>query len=178
MPCVSLSVCLESVLWQNGWMDPDAVWGGEWGRSRDGRIRRGGDLRRRTGSYVGEFGASHCNQWGLCCTFVREQRVLPKLLWGGLVCIAEKLWQSCTVCFCYLSLQCFDTVGWRQEEHPARKKLNDGVLAWLSVWSVVQLICIWSSWCHCHQSSLASVISRIVYLSCAGLPRLSWKKGR
>ena len=32
-----------------------------------------------------------------------------------------------------------------QEEHPARKKLSDGVLAWLYVWSVVQLICIWSS---------------------------------
>ena len=37
-------------------------------------------------------------------------------------------------------LQCFDTVVGRQEEHPAR-----GVLAWLSVWSVVQMICIWSS---------------------------------
>jgi len=33
----------------------------------------------------------------------------------------------------------------RQEEHPARKKLSDGVLVWLSVWSVVQMICIWSS---------------------------------
>jgi len=22
--------------------------------------------------------------------------------------------------------------------------------AWLSVWSVVQMICIWSSWCHCY----------------------------
>jgi len=32
-----------------------------------------------------------------------------------------------------------------QEEHPARKKLSDGVLAWLSVWSLVQMICIWSS---------------------------------
>jgi len=32
-----------------------------------------------------------------------------------------------------------------QEEHPARKKLSDGVPAWLSVWSLVQMICIWSS---------------------------------
>jgi len=24
------------------------------------------------------------------------------------------------------------------------------VLAWLSDWSEVQMICIWSSWCHCH----------------------------
>jgi len=27
---------------------------------------------------------------------------------------------------------------------------NGEVLAWLSVWSEVQTICIWSSWCHCH----------------------------
>jgi len=31
-----------------------------------------------------------------------------------------------------------------QEEHPACKKLSGGVLAWLSVWSEVQ-ICIWPS---------------------------------
>jgi len=30
------------------------------------------------------------------------------------------------------------------------KKLSGKVLAWLSVWSEVQMICIWSSWCHCH----------------------------
>ena len=30
------------------------------------------------------------------------------------------------------------------------KKLSVDVLAWLSVWSEVQMICIWSSWCHCH----------------------------
>jgi len=34
-------------------------------------------------------------------------------------------------------LQCFDTVGWTREEHPACKKLSDEVLAWLSVWSEV-----------------------------------------
>jgi len=28
--------------------------------------------------------------------------------------------------------------------------LSDEVLAWLSVWIEVQIICIWSSWCHCH----------------------------
>jgi len=44
-------------------------------------------------------------------------------------------------------LQCFDTVGWdgRQEEHPACKNLSGEVLAWLSVWSKAQMICIWSS---------------------------------
>jgi len=30
------------------------------------------------------------------------------------------------------------------------QKMSDEVLAWLSMWSKVQLICIWSSWCHCH----------------------------
>jgi len=33
----------------------------------------------------------------------------------------------------------------RQEEHPACKKLSDEVLAWLSICSKVQMICIWSS---------------------------------
>jgi len=34
---------------------------------------------------------------------------------------------------------------WHQEEHPACKKLSDEVLAWLSGWSNVQMICMWSS---------------------------------
>jgi len=37
----------------------------------------------------------------------------------------------------------------RQEEHPACE-FSGQVLAWLSVWSEVQMICISSSWCHCH----------------------------
>ena len=60
------------------------------------------------------------------------------------------------VCFSALTL----LVG-RQEGHPACVKLSGGVLAWLSVWSEVQT-CIWSSWCHCHSLSLASVKSRLV----------------
>ena len=39
-------------------------------------------------------------------------------------------------------------VGW-QEGHPACKKLSGEVLVWLFVRSEVQMICIWSSWCHC-----------------------------
>ena len=31
-----------------------------------------------------------------------------------------------------------------QEQHAACKKLSDVVLTWLYVWSVVQMICIWS----------------------------------
>jgi len=37
------------------------------------------------GQFGGEFGASHCNQWGLCSIIVRERCILPKLLWGGLL---------------------------------------------------------------------------------------------
>ena len=58
----------------------------------------------------------------------------------------------------------------RQEGHPACKKLNGGVLAWLSVWSEMQT-CIRPSWCHCHALSLAPVKSSLV------LPfwyRLTW----
>ena len=36
-----------------------------------------------------------------------------------------------------------------QQEHSACKILSGEVLVWLSVWSE-QIICIWSSWCHCH----------------------------
>jgi len=49
----------------------------------------------------------------------------------------------------------------RQEGHLACKKLSGGVLAWLSVWSEVQT-CIWTSRCHFHSLSLASVKSRLV----------------
>ena len=50
----------------------------------------------------------------------------------------------------------------RQEGHTACKKLSGGVLQWLSVWSEVQIVCIWPSWWHCHSLSLASVKSRLV----------------
>ena len=60
-----LSVCLsvgpESVLWQNGWLDPDGVLGGEWDRSRDGCIRWGWSSKWM-GSFGGKCEASHCKQ--------------------------------------------------------------------------------------------------------------------
>jgi len=36
-----------------------------------------------------------------------------------------------------------------QEENLACKILSDDVLAWLSIWNEVQVICVSSSWCHC-----------------------------
>jgi len=47
----------------------------------------------------------------------------------------------------------------RQERHPACENLSE-VLASLSVWSEMQMTCIWYSYYHCHLSSLASVKSR------------------
>jgi len=38
------------------------------------------------------------------------------------------------------------------------------------------MICIWFSWCHCRPIISCFVKTRMVYLSGAGLPRLSWKK--
>ena len=43
-----------------------------------------------------------------------------------------------------LSVSALTLLVGRQEGHPACKKLSGGVLAWLSVWSEVQ-ICIWPS---------------------------------
>jgi len=51
---------------------------------------------------------------------------------------------------CKSCVHCFDSVDWASEEHLVCIKLSDEVLTWLSVWSEVQMICIWSNWCHCH----------------------------
>ena len=58
-------------------------------------------------------------------------------------------------------------------------KLNDEVLAWSSVWSKVQIVCIWCSWCHGHPitpSFLASLKPRWFYRYVSDFSRLSrWK---
>ena len=37
-----------------------------------GVLDGGGDRQRGRGSFEGEFGASHCNQWGLCCIVLQK----------------------------------------------------------------------------------------------------------
>jgi len=57
-------------------------------------------------------------------------------------------------------------------------KLSDEMLAWLSVWCEVQVICIWSSWCYCQPAThhlLLHYNPEWFNLSGTGLPRLSWK---
>jgi len=88
----------------------------------------------------------------------------PANAWPSPIQLTHYAWQL----FCAFSALTL-LVLW-QEGHPVCKKLSGGVLAWLSVWSEVQ-ICIWPSWCHCHSLSLALVKSRLV------LPfwyRLTW----
>ena len=64
----------------------------------------------------------------------------------------------------------------RQEGHLACKTLSSGVLAWLSVWSEVQ-ICIRPSWCQRHSLSLASLKSRLVLPFWYWLTRVVPEKG-
>jgi len=42
--------------------------------------------------------------------------------------------------------------GIRKSIRPVKNE--DEVLAWLSVGGKVQMICIWSGWCHCHPINL------------------------
>jgi len=69
----------------------------------------------------------------------------------------------------------------RQKEHPACKRLTEDVLTWLSVWSEVQVICTWSSWCHCHpiiscfmktQTGLTFLV--LAYPGCPGKEVVKW----
>ena len=78
-----------------------------------------------------------------------EKTVIPKIYYQKLI--------GAPSAFSALTL----LVG-QQEGHPACKKLSGGVLAWLFVWSDVQ-ICIWPRRCHCHSLSLASVKSGLVF---------------
>ena len=67
-----------------------------------------------------------------------------------------------------------------QEEHMACNKLSDEVLVWLSVWSKVQTVCIWSSTYHCHPKtpqSLDSFKSRLVLPFWYWLTQVVRKKG-
>jgi len=77
-------------------------------------------------------------------------------------------------------LLCFYAVGWVTGKASILYKLSGEVLAWLSVCSEVQMICIWSSWCHSTPSSLASLKSRFTFLGsaypdCPEKEAIKWK---
>jgi len=54
-------------------------------------------------------------------------------------------------------------------------KLSDEVLVWLSAWSEVQTICIWSGWCHHHpiMSCFIKIQNYVTFPvpACPGCPR-------
>jgi len=64
----------------------------------------------------------------------------------------------------------------------ASKKLSVKVLMWLSVWCRVQIMCIWSSWCHCHliisclisEGSIYSIFLVLAYVCCPGKEDTKW----
>jgi len=83
-----------------------------------------------------------------------------------------------TACLAFSALM--PLIG-HQEEHLACKNLSDEVPEWISIWSEVQIICIWSSWCHCHlmiscfiKIQIGSPILVPAYLGCPGKEAVKW----
>ena len=112
-----------------------------------------------------------------CCKW---RKMIKDVRWSGWVWVGECFfWYWPTrvvpdkrplngcVCVCVLSTDTdnsFDTVGWASGKATGLYKLSDWVFLWLSVCSDLQIVCIWSSWCHSVQtlSSLASFKCRLV----------------
>jgi len=74
---------------------------------------------------------------------------------------AHKQWICYRRFMTYRTTSCafsaFDTVGWASGRAPGLQKLNEEVLVWLSACSEVQIVCIWSSWYHCHHQTPSSL---------------------
>ena len=71
---VGRSVCLSSALWRNSGSDPDAVWHRRSDGYRDEAGRAVWGSVHWKGYFGGEFGARHCNQWGLYGVDVQQRR--------------------------------------------------------------------------------------------------------
>jgi len=90
-------------------------------------------------------------------------------------CGRQFLFRSCLFTFCLL---CFETVGSAAGRAYGLWKSSDKVLVCLSVWTEVQIVCIWSSWCHCipkpysHgcSSSSSSAVFALVFFACHSIP--------
>ena len=99
-PSVGRSVCLcpESVLWQNGWLDPDAAWDGEWGRSRDGCIRLGWWSSKGRGSFGINLGRPIVTNGNLLPSCARATRS-SQITLGGLVLLGSHTYSVRVFCF-------------------------------------------------------------------------------
>ena len=93
-------------------------------------------------------------------------------------CNTDKSLMSNTALFYYMPSvlwRCW--LGGRKSIQPV-KNLSDGMLAWLFVWSEVQMTCIWFSWCYWHPIISASAKSTMVHPSGTSSHGWSWTKGR
>jgi len=122
----------------------------------------------------------NCNMWFSTVSCSSKSRLVLTFLvlpfWYILTRVVPNRFQKSSktvVCVCVL-------VG-QQEKHPAHKKLSDEVLAWLSVCSKVQVVCIWSGWCNCHpiiscftkiQNGSAFLV--LAYPGCPGKQAVKW----
>jgi len=84
-------------------------------------------------------------------------------------------------CFGLASVFWHCWLGIRESIRPVENWGRDEVLKWLSVWSKVQMICIWSTSCHCHY--VISCIIKIqialtflvpAYPFCSGREAIKW----
>ena len=70
LPVDDQSVGLSSALWKNGGPDLVAVWHRSDGSRLEAGIAGFGNPSTRRGTFGGEFGARHCNQWELYGVYV------------------------------------------------------------------------------------------------------------
>ena len=72
---------------KNGRSDPDAIWHHRSDRSRDEAGSEVWGSVHGKGYFWGEFGARHCNQWGLYGVSVLQRRntaLFPNYFWEDL----------------------------------------------------------------------------------------------
>jgi len=67
---------------------------------------------------------------------LKQSQELNKIITSSIKYLPSVLWR------CWL--------GGRKCIQPVKTERWGTILAWTSVWNEVPMICIWSSWCHCH----------------------------
>ena len=94
------------------------------------------------------------------------------LIFGAAICANKDVY--------ILPDQCLDIVGRASGRAFGLWILSDRVMMWLSVWSKMYIVCIWSSWCQCLPKPyrlLPHFNPCWFYHFGTSLFRLSWKRG-
>jgi len=110
---------------------------------------------------------------------------LPSVLWlcwlGGRNLSLKPMWfiTGSGLCLDLKLRHCW--LGIRKSTQPVKIEWwGVGLLALLSVWTEVQIVCVWSTWCHRIPKPhhfLPHLNPDWFYLSVTNLLKLSWKKG-